>query len=237
MPKLTFIANSIRNVHILIYFYKGVCQNCVFKCFASSPKMDEVFTRLNAKYSLEEVKKIVNVETTNQVSTGNSCSNSDSPYNIITKDNFYNINSQLKLTNVTFSFLNSKLMIKSYAIESTTDPYGCNWAYPISWHLDGSNDKNHWSPIHTVSNNYSLTNKGKLIWFDLPKIVVFPYYRFVSTATNDNGLWLGISEIEFRGFFESEIRGYKVVCRNSKCNRNGLKQSLVYLIVVCVDGK
>ena len=194
--------------------------------------MVEVFTSLYKKYTLSSIKNIVNIEASNQQKWDYSCSCSLSPYEIIKKDNHYNINSGTSQANIIFSFLNLKLAINSYAIESTmNNNSGCTWSYPISWHLDGSDDKNKWETIDTVSSNYSLDDRGKLKWFNLPNFVTFKYYRFVSTAVNAPGRWLGISEFEFKGYFGF----FGCLNENKACSCNKRVSFTTHLLVLIIN--
>ena len=172
--------------------------------------MKELFTTLQAKYTLDKIKQIVKIEAKPQTVMKYQCSSSTNAYDIIKKDNYYNINAQTRPLEIIFTFLKQKLKINAYGIESTMDnSSNCRWSHPSSWCLYGLNRYKNWVKISSKSQSTVLNDRGKLKWFSLPKPVAFFSYKLIITENAIDG-WLGVSGVDFNGRFISYGESYYI---------------------------
>ena len=151
--------------------------------------------------------KYIEISSTTYQKYDGRCARTNSLYDIIHPENFLVFRGiQNGKNEITFHFRNSKINFHSYGLESTINIgiEGCNWAYPITWTLEGSYDNITWNTIHSQTNNRVLAKRGVLCKFELDKTYSFQYVRFNSTKQNPTDAFFGFSRFQLYGTFTPE---------------------------------
>ena len=92
------------------------------------------------------------------------------------------------------------MYFSAYGLESTLNSYGrvCDWAYPTSWKVYGSNNKNaNWDLLDSKEENSYLNERNVLHIFNLSRKYVYKYIKLEVHTTST--LYFGLSRFELFG--------------------------------------
>ena len=118
-----------------------------------------VFYSLGKRHPNVPINKLVKVTPSSTYpGRGNAIYVIDPHFSYTTENNW--ISESRVNSSFTFSFINDRLLIKSYIIKTRTDNIYC---CPIEWVMEGSNDDINWIQIHHKESGTEQCEIGKVV--------------------------------------------------------------------------
>ena len=123
-------------------------------------------------------------------------------------------------SSLTFSFINDRLLLKSYIIKTRTDKIYC---CPIEWVVEGSNDGVSWTQLHHKVSGTEQCEMGKAVRYNCATKQSFKSFKITQLGKNQNPIVeadqhiFGLNKLEVYGKLDS--CPMIPTCNNNFCNK------------------
>ena len=143
------------------------------------------------------------------------------------KDNFHTANTLNSF--VSFHLRTIKLIVTDYTLQGRTDD--ATQHFPLTWKLEGSNNNEDWTLLHTQPSTQAIVGQGKKATFKTTVQMPFQNFKLTHLGTTNLGAgnyYFVLRRIEFFG---------KVIMKNDITNRCRTSKitSLIYIMTLIIS--